>query len=192
MEDRTKIRVGLILFTISVLIGLFALFDLTQPIFYFFIFLQPYNLIGLGFLYSGLSNVGKGMLLILYGILFNLLAIYVIWINIIWYDLITAFTIVNLIFWSLIFIVPGFLLIFVGGVNKAVLFLDGLVIFTFAGKAFVMLIWGAISQPQYFNEFYFENFWGCMGWGFLIGIFLDFLCFSEGFRDFMDSVSDLA
>ncbi|MFW9875203.1 MAG: hypothetical protein ACFFG0_19020 [Candidatus Thorarchaeota archaeon] len=170
VSDRTKCIVGIILLTIGLIILAFSFRTIMSMI----MLPIPVICLPLGFvsLYRGLSVQNRAILLIVMGVIFISITIFIIYKYIRFSEPLIVLSIVNTTLWVLVFLIPGILKL----IKKTTLgdkfkFMLALTAFT----TFWMLIYTLIINnvaPSNFLNLYFKYFWPVLGGAFLFSLIL--------------------
>jgi len=177
-----KIKIGLIVFIIG---GIFLIIGLMpfllninweSPIYALILFLcisPVFLLVGPVYIISGLNPRNQGIAFIGIGIIICLFATSIISSIIQFNDIIQDVAIIlylfNLLWWSLIFIIPGIMLIKYEKIIMIYFILDLLIITTLMWKAILIIIFSSFSELN-FGDFFLLHFWEALGLGFIFGL----------------------
>lgn len=203
-KNLLKIRLGIIILTFWVLYFVISLFLAFDIIYFSFVLIFPFLLIlhgplswliipGYILLYKGLSKRNRGIMLNLTGLIYTI-SILILSISLIdnpaieWPDLIITYYIIAIIFYCLVFIIPGGYMISSSMPSSKtkynhtkLSFYVGIVIMVFISTVIIIAVGGAIAtstNPELnFRDYFFQNFFYFWIWG----IGLSFLLFCFGF-----------
>lgn len=180
MESDIKIKSGAITIGIG---GILILLSFTG-LWPFFLIGFLCSLVGLGILYSGLSSRNQGIMLIGIGFFpaISSLAVILIAIPVEWLDLKIAFVVIFVLFWTLIFFIPGVIRINTDKkFSEGSIYLYSLAPITIFWGLICTLIFFAISYSYnpdtLYRDVFFEGFWTSMGLGFLLSLFTIFCAY---------------
>jgi len=179
INDRTKRIVGIVLLIIG-LIGLISLpFTFKTIMLSFLMLLISVILLPLGFasLYNGLSFQNRGILLIILGVIFLSITMFLIIGYVRYVDPLIVLSIVNITFWVLLFIIPGILkIIQKTDSNETFMFIDALAASTTLCMLIYAIVINNMTQSNFLN-LYFTYFWYVLGGGFIFCLIIIAIAF---------------